>query len=83
MKTEISELLKYRRSIRDKYNWPPNSKMGTMVSFIWLWHNYPLELRKYARRHNKNWGNGLCPVCSCDLKVWKEMFGEEHKCKEK
>lgn len=23
---------------------------------------------------------GLCPVCGCDVKVWAEMFGEEHYC---
>ena len=53
MQKEISELLKYRRSIRD-VKWLRNVR-GQLISFIWLWHNYPLELRKYALKYSTGW----------------------------
>ena len=38
-----------------------------------------------ANRDHRRWQEGhdaarLCPTCHCDLEVWKEMFGEKHKC---
>ena len=75
MQKEISELLKYRRSIRDvKYL---RCVRGQLISFIWLWHNYPIELGKYARKYIETWDDGLCLRCGAHKASYKEMMGEE------
>ncbi len=37
--------------------------------------------RRMTEKRNKDYKEaGLCPKCGADIKNWKEVFGEEHKC---